>query len=125
MSADQPPLGSPPPDPPPPGSPSANPYGDAAPVRRYHWALVLVGLVIGVAVWVVVSVVLVLSVSFGESTGGSGDTVVLVLLGLLALAAVGLVVWRRSRELGQGIILGIAVGMVVGAGLCGPILLAG
>lgn len=124
MSVEQPPP-VPPQGPPPAGPPPGNPYGDAPAPRRYHWALVLVGLVIGFVVWVVVSFVAILSTGFGESSAGASETVAVVFLVALFLGALGLIVWRRSRELGQGIILGIAVGMVVGAGLCAPLLLGG
>ncbi|WP_377644145.1 hypothetical protein [Oryzobacter terrae] len=131
MSADQPPPGPPPPQGPPPQGPPpqgpwpVNPYGEPSAPRRYHWALVLVGLVIGFVLWVVVSFAAIISTGFGESSAGASESVAVVFLVALFGGAVGLIVWRRSRELGQGIILGIAIGMVVGAGLCAPLLLGG
>ncbi len=116
MSADLPPHGPPPP---------TNPYGGPPPSRRYHWALILVGVAIGFVAWVVVSFTAIISTGFGESSTGLSGTAAVVFLVALAAGAVGLIVWRRTRELGQGIILGIAIGMVVGAGLCAPLLLSG
>lgn len=130
MSADQPPPPTPPPGqapPPPPGPPAGppNPYGPPPTPARYHWALILVGVVIGFPLWVVVSFVAILSTGFSEGGSGVAGSVAVGGLVVLLLGAVGLIIWPRSRRLGQGIILGIAIGMVVGGGLCMPILFAG
>ena len=43
------------------------------------------------------------------------------LLVLLLLASIGLIVWRRTRRLAQGFVLGAAIGLVVAGGLCLPL----
>ena len=39
------------------------------------------------------------------------------------LVAVGLIVWPRSRRLGQGFLLGLAIGLVVAGGVCIPLMM--
>jgi len=96
-----------------------NPY--AEPSRPgIHWALVLVGVPIGFVAWVIGSfLVLMVTGTMGGSSGG--NVVALVLLVLLLLASVGLIVWRRTRRLAQGFVLGAAIGLVVAGGLCIPL----
>ncbi|WP_392544750.1 hypothetical protein [Oryzobacter telluris] len=125
MSADQQPPTGPPPGPPVnPYDPSGRPHQPPS-TGRYHWALILLGVPIGFVLWVVVSFVVILGTSFGDTTSAVPQAAVIGLLAALLAVAVGLIVWRRSRQLGQGIILGIAIGMIVGGGLCLPIVLSG
>lgn len=109
MSVDQPP---------PPGGPVV-PYGEPQ-QPGIHWALVLVGVPIGFVAWVVGSF-LVLIVTGTMAGDSGGNLVALVLLVLLLLASIGLIVWRRTRRLAQGFVLGAAIGLVVAGGLCIPL----
>ena len=109
----------------PPGALPHPPYGPVVPYAEparpgIHWALVLVGIPIGFVAWVLGSfLVLVLAGTMGGSSGG--NVLALVLLVLLLLASVGLIVWRRTRRLAQGFVLGAAIGLVVAGGLCIPL----
>jgi hypothetical protein len=102
------------------GAPPVSPYG--APERpRLQWLLVVVGIPLGFVAWVVGSfAVLALSGTLASSTGAE-SAVALALLVLGFLAAVGLVVWPRTRRLGQGFVLGAAIGLIVAGGLCIPL----
>ena len=128
-------LPSGPPVPPPPGAQAGNPYGASAvnpygapPVSPYRaperprlqWPLVVVGIPLGFVAWVVGSFA-VLAVSGTLANTGAGSAVALAVLVLGFLAAVGLVVWPRTRRLGQGFVLGAAIGLIVGGGLCIPL----
>lgn len=108
MSADQPP----------------NPYGPEgrSGPRRYYWSLVVVGAVIGFVLWVGVSVLVVIATGFAEPVG-TAPWLAIVVLGAIFVLAVASIVWPRTRRLGQGIILGLAIGMVVAGGLCIPLLI--
>ena len=113
LPASQPPAG-------PPRGALGNPY--AAPERpRLQWLLVVVGIPLGFVAWVVGSfAVLAVSGTLGGGTG-AGSAVALAVLVLGFLAAVGLVVWPRTRRLGQGFVLGAAIGLIVAGGLCIPL----
>lgn len=104
---------------------AVNPYGgptlSAEPEQpRLQWILVVVGIPIGFVAWVLASFLL-LAVT-GTLAGTSGNNVLaLVLLVALLAASVGLIVWRRTRRLAQGFVLGAAIGLVVAGGLCIPL----
>ena len=119
MSADLPPVGPPPPYGSPPGA--VNPYGSGPP-SRYHWAAILGGLVLGFFAWVIFSFVVILGTYYGQGTNPTADAVVPWLFLAIIVAAVALIVWPRSRPIGKGFILGIAIGVIVAGGLCVPII---
>lgn len=124
MSADLPPAGPPPAGPPPPpvGPPGpVNPYGSAQP-SRYHWFAILGGLILGFFAWVIMSFVVILGTYYGQGTNPTADAVVPWLLLAILAGSVALIVWPRSRALGKGFLLGIAIGMVVAGGLCVPLI---
>lgn len=94
-----------------------NPYpAPAAP--RMHWALVLVGIPVGFVAWVFGSLLIL---NLWSSSSGFGSTGALAVLVVFLVAAVGLIVWRRTRRLAQGFVLGLAIGLVVAGGLCIPL----
>ena len=126
MSGDLPPPGGPPLGPPPPPGPTprppVNPYATGAPAR-YHWAAILGGVVLGFMVWVFMSFIVIIGSGFGEGVSPTANAIVpWVFLALIGLA-VALIVWPPSRRLGQGFILGSAIGMIVAGGLCMPIVI--
>jgi hypothetical protein len=103
---------------PPPGSAELNPY--AEPAGWLNWWLLLIGMPIGFVAWVVGSfLVLVVTGNMADPTGG--NVVALVLLVLLLVASIGLILWRRTRRLARGFVLGAAIGLVVAGGLCIPL----
>ena len=57
-----------------------------------------------------------------DSTGSIDGVLTWSMLAVF-LAAVGLIVWPRTRRLGQGLVLGIAIGLVVAGGICLPLVL--
>ena len=56
-----------------------------------------------------------------DSTGGTIDGILLWVLVAVFLCAVMLIVWPRTRRLGQGLLLGFAIGLVVAGGICIPL----
>lgn len=109
------------PFPPDAGNPYAVPtsYGDTG-EPPLQWILVVVGIPIGFVAWVIGSILLLGAT--GAMAGASGSNVLpLVLLVALLVASVGLIVWRRTRRLAQGFVLGAAIGLVVAGGLCIPL----
>ena len=100
--------------------PDPGPY--AEPARPgVHWALVLVGIPIGFVAWVVGSFAIIGVTGALASEGSSSPTQALAVRVLLLLASGGRIVWRRTRRLWQGFVLGAAIGLVVAGGLCIPI----
>ena len=113
-----PPASEPVPYPPQTGG-ALNPYAEPE-GPRLQWILVLVGVPIGFVAWVIGSfAVLAVTGTLAGTTGG--DTLALVVLVLLLLGSIGLIVWRRTRRLAQGFVLGAAIGLVVAGGLCIPL----
>jgi hypothetical protein len=103
---------------PPPAGAEPNPY--AAPSGWVNWWLLLIGIPVGFVAWVVGSFLVIIATgTMGGSSGG--NVVALVLLVLLLIASIGLIVWRRTRRLAQGFVLGAAIGLVVAGGLCLPL----
>jgi hypothetical protein len=101
------------------GGAELNPYaGPQEP--RLQWILVVVGVPVGFVAWVVGSfAVLAATGTLAGSTGG--NTLAVVVLVLLLIGSVGLIVWRRTRRLAAGFVLGAAIGLVVAGGLCIPL----
>jgi hypothetical protein len=79
------------------------------------------GAVLGFLVWVFGVGIVVLSSGVFDSPGASA-TVVTWSLVAVVLCAVGLIVWPRTRNLGKGMVLGVAIGLVVAGGLCIPLI---
>jgi hypothetical protein len=79
------------------------------------------GAVLGFLVWVFGIGILALSSGVFDSPGTSGTVVTWSLIAVL-LCAAGLIVWPRTRRLGKGMVLGVAIGLVVAGGLCIPLI---
>jgi hypothetical protein len=79
------------------------------------------GLVVGfVATWVLfVVTLLVVYANYGESTGTIQD--VIAFSGLLAPPILFglLLIPRRTRHFGAGLLMGLAIGSITAAGICG------
>ncbi|WP_404384363.1 hypothetical protein LL946_02275 [Knoellia locipacati] len=77
--------------------------------------------VMGFIGWVVVFWILVIATeSFNGATGTSGAVYYALLVALLG-GAVGLVVWPRTRRMGQGLLLALSVGFIIAGGICVPL----
>ncbi|GAB2880500.1 hypothetical protein [Nocardioides pacificus] len=95
--------------------------------------VVVAGGVLGFALsWLWIAIVLF--GGFASSYGSEGDSftgswVFGVLVGAAALAplvlAVVLLVRPRTRQAGAGLVMGLAIGMVVGSGICASALVPG
>ena len=101
-----------------------NPYAPPRSGSRRNWAVVFGGAVLGFFAWVFLTFVLFIATgSIAESTPATEALVTWTLVALF-VCAVGLIVWPRTRRLGQGLLLGTAIGLVVAGGLCLPLLVA-
>ncbi len=106
----------------------SNPYGDAS--REPHEVkghVVVLGIVLGVVatfVWMFAVFILVLGVA--DATKGPPDWLVFVLFFLPLPLSVLLLVFRRTRQAAAGFVMGLAIGVLVLAGLCsGMVVLPG
>ncbi len=117
-----------------PDTPSSDPAphsrrerGTPEPVRSVNPATVVGGAVLGFAgSWVLFAlVVMAMYTAYGDSTS-TGQTVI-AFTALLALPVVGLalMVSPRTRHAGAGLLMGVAIGSVVGAGICGAVIGSG
>lgn len=79
------------------------------------------GAALGFLSWVLAMFVLI--VSTYSSTGGTIDRFLPWLLGAVLVGAVALILWPRTRRLGEGLLLGFAIGLVVAGGICLPLVL--
>ena len=86
------------------------------PVRRIQAGQVFGGVVLGVGLaWLTFAVVLMTGYSAGRET----TAVPVMALGLPAVAGIALLAHPRSRQAGTGFLMGLAIGMITGAGVCG------
>ena len=89
--------------------------------RRLGAWQVIAGAVVGfVATWVLFGVVLVtIYAQYGDSTGTTQDVIAVAgLVGLPILFGL-LLIPRRTRYWGAGVMMGLAIGSISGAGVCG------
>ncbi len=99
--------------------------------NRVEWggrgATIARGAVAGfVLSWAVFAVVVFLTyAALGDSS--SALATALPVVGLLALPVVSglLMIPRRTRHTGAGLLMGVAIGSVVGAGVCGAVIAGG
>jgi hypothetical protein len=106
----------------------SNPYGDQSdqPGGIRGW-LVVIGAVVGLVTTVVwMSVVFFVAYSFSGDSGSStaADVLVLVLFISPLPISVLLLCFRRTRQAAAGFVMGLAIGTLVLAGLCGSMLLS-
>jgi hypothetical protein len=98
----------------------SNPYaGGSGEPSRIRGGLVALGVVLGVvATFVWMAVVLVVGISQENNSGGIADWVVFVLFFLPLPLSVLLLLFRRTRQAAAGFVMGLAIGVLVLAGLC-------
>lgn len=126
-----PPAGPPvpPPGPPPPGGWPIAPYGaggGAPQPARISVGAVIGGVVLGAALnfgWLFLVVVVG---SMGAGVAGTGSPgpgrgyvgLVIVVAALPLVIAIAMMFFRKTRQLGAGLMIGVAIEAIVGAGLC-------
>jgi len=105
----------------------SNPYaeGPGEPRQIRGWAVAIgVGLgLVGTFVWM--TVVFGVAYSFEAETsrsGGGSDLLIFILFILPFPVAVLLLCFRRTRQAAAGFVLGMAIGSLAIAGLCGSII---
>ena len=87
--------------------------------NQVRGGLVALGVVLGiVATFVWMAVVLVVGISQENNSGGIADWVVFVLFFLPLPLSILLLVFRRTRQAAAGFVMGLAIGVLVLAGLC-------
>ena len=98
----------------------SNPYaGGPDQPNQVRGGLVAIGVVVGVvATFVWMAVVLVVGISQENNSGGIADWVVFVLFFLPLPLSILLLVFRRTRQAAAGFVMGLAIGVLVLAGLC-------
>jgi hypothetical protein len=98
----------------------SNPYAGGPDVpNRVRGGLVALGVVLGVvATFVWMAVVLVVGISQENNPGKIPDWVVFVLFFLPLPLSILLLVFRRTRQAAAGFVMGLAIGVLVLAGLC-------
>lgn len=114
---------------------SNNPYGEAPPPRdaspdpprQVKGWVVAIGIVLGLVVTVVwMTTVFATAYSFTPEAGRS-STVADVLIFILFIAplpaSILLLCFRRTRQMAAGLVMGMAIGTLALAGLCGSLIL--
>ena len=105
----------------------SNPYADGPdePRQIRGWA-VAIGVALGlVGTFVWMTVVFGVAYSFEAETsrsGGAADVLIFILFILPFPVAVLLLCFRRTRQAAAGLLLGMAIGSLAIAGLCGSII---
>ncbi len=109
-----------------------NPYGEAPPPgdpspkppREVSGWEVAIGIVIGlVATFVWMVIVFVVALSMENDTERLPDGVVFVLFILPFPVAILLLCFQRTRQMAAGLVMGMAIGTLALAGLCGSLIL--
>lgn len=97
------------------------PHAQRRDEERIRPVPVIGGVIVGfMLTWLVFAVVLFsLYAAYGDSTGTAQDVIaVLGLVGLPVLLGL-LLIPRRTRHWGAGLLLGVAIGSISAAGVCG------
>lgn len=136
---DRPPAGPPggfeAPVPPPPGYPGPYPYGYPPPpggyppgyqyvlpqaTRRISVGMVILGMMIGSAGWLVLFIP---TAAVFDRLFGIGSTPSVVITNLILVAlGIALLVFPKTRQAAAGLLLGLAIGLIVWAGMCAALL---
>lgn len=92
------------------------------PVRRIQAGSVFGGAVVGVVLaWFSFA----LALFTGTPVDGGVPSAAVLALTLSAVVGIALLAHPRSRQAGTGFLMGLAVGMITGAGVCGLTVAAG
>lgn len=108
----------------------SNPYGGGPDEPRTvrGWAVVI-GVVLGLlgtVVWMTVVFLVAYSLSTEQTRSGSDyDGLIVVLFFLPFPLAVLLLCFRRTRQAAAGFVMGMAIGTLVLAGVCGSMIVPG
>ena len=112
----------------------SNPYGEAPPPREpppdpprqvKGWA-VAVGVVLGlVATFVWMFIIFVVALSMENSPDSFPDWLIFALFILPLPASILLLCFRRTRQAAAGFVMGMAIGTLLVAGLCGSLIVPG
>lgn len=88
--------------------------------RSINVAAVIGGAVLGfIASWVLAAVTIItLYSTSGDSTSTWQLALVFSALALVPVISIAMLLLRRTRQWGAGMLLGVAVGSVIGAGVC-------
>ncbi len=137
---DRPPAGPPggfeAPVPPPPGYPGPYPYGYPPyppggyppgyqyvlpqATRRISVGMVILGMMIGSAGWLVLFIP---TAAVFDRLFGIGSTPSVVITNLILVAlGIALLVFPKTRQAAAGLLLGLAIGLIVWAGMCAALL---
>jgi uncharacterized membrane protein len=104
-----------------------NPYGDGSDAPRQgqiHAASVIGGVILGVVVtfvWLFVVFVAALSLDPNGTTTTAQGVLIFAVFVLPFVAAIVLLCFRRTRQAGAGLVMGMAIGSLALAGVCGSI----
>ena len=114
---------------------SNNPYGEAPapgdpspePPRLVKGWAVAIGIVLGLVVTVVwMTTVFATAYSFTSETGrssGAADVLIFVLFIAPLPVSILLLCFQRTRQMAAGLVMGMAIGTLALAGLCGSLIL--
>lgn len=98
-------------------------------MQRLHALRVALGIFLGwLGSWALYTVAIILTIAgFGEDGFGETGAVALGVVALFLIpVATGVTLIRRGRsQLGSGMLLGVAIGSLIGAGLCTSLMYAG
>jgi hypothetical protein len=109
-----------------------NPYGEAPPPAdpppsKVKGWVVAIGIVLGLVVTVVwMTTVFATAYSFTAETGrssGVADVLIFVLFIAPLPLSILLLCFRRTRQMAAGLVMGMAIGTLALAGLCGSLIL--
>ena len=103
----------------------SNPYAEGEPRQVRGWAVVI-GVVLGlVATFVWMFVIFIVALSMESSPDSLPDWLIFVLFILPLPASILLLCFRRTRQAATGIVMGMAIGTLVVAGLCSSFIVPG
>ena len=113
----------------------SNPYGEAPPPREPPYAqqppqvrgwAVAVGIVIGfVVTFAWMFIIFIVALSMENSPDSLPDWLIFVLFVLPLPASILLLCFRRTRQAAAGIVMGMAIGTLVVAGVCSSFIVPG
>ncbi len=101
-----------------------NPSGEGPRQAEVHVVSVIGGIILGVVVtfvWLFVVFVAALSLDPDGNTTATQDVLIFLVFVLPFLGAIALLCFRRTRQAGAGLVMGMAIGSLALAGVCGSL----